>query len=395
MASKGTSTVAEYFTKIKSLADEMASAGRKLEDEDIISYVLTGLGEDFDSVVAAVTTWVEPISVHELYAQLMSHEQRKEARDGGSNSSVNVATKGSRGGSGNHTSNNRGGRGNRGGFHRGKGGRGGGGRSGGHSAFRCYKRFDANFTPTSQKSASLATTASYGIDTNWYVDSGATDHMTSELDKLTVRDKYGGHDQVHSASGHDLGAEGQSQGAGGQELSSPSLVVSGSDPSRSDVARVPAAAPVSSSDQASSRPVTLRQHGIHKPKQYTDGTVKWGMLLTSEVGEPTTLNEALTDPKWIEAMNHEYNALLQNKTWHLVPLPKGKNIIDSKWVYKIKRNADGTIDRYKARLVSKGYKQRYGIDYEDTFSPVVKAATIRLVLAVAMSLGWSLRQLDI
>jgi len=119
------------------------------------------------------------------------------------------------------------------------------------------------------------------------------------------------------------------------------------------------------------------------------------MMATSEVGEPTTLTEALKDSRWIEDMNHEYNALLRNKTWHLVTPPKGKNIIDSKWVYKIKRKADGTIDRYKARLVAKGYKQRYGIDYEDTFSPVVKAATIRLVLAVVVSLGWSLRQLDV
>ena len=206
--------MAEYFTKIKNLADEMASAGRKLEDEEIVSYVLTGLREDFDFVVSAVTARVEPISVHELYAQLLSHEQRKEARDGGSNFSVNTATKGGRGG-GSHNF-NRGGRGNRGGFNRGKPGRGGGGGRGsnfqpgvfcqvcekeGHSAFRCYKRFDQNFTPASQKSASSATTSSYGIDTNWYVDSGATDHVTSELDKLTVRDKYGGHDQVHSASG--------------------------------------------------------------------------------------------------------------------------------------------------------------------------------------------------
>jgi hypothetical protein len=79
----------------------------------------------------------------------------------------------------------------------------------------------------------------------------------------------------------------------------------------------------------------------------------------------------------------------------LVPKPKGKNIIGSKWVYKVKRHADRSIDRHKARLVAKGYKQRYGIDYEDTFSPVVKAATIQLVLSVAISQGWSLRQLDV
>jgi histone deacetylase 1/2 len=74
---------------------------------------------------------------------------------------------------------------------------------------------------------------------------------------------------------------------------------------------------------------------------------------------------------------------------------KGRNIIDSKWVFKIKRKADGTLDKYKARLVAKGYKQRYGIDYEDTFSLVVKAATIRLVLSIVVSNGWSLRQLDV
>src|SRR6185437_2583407 len=74
---------------------------------------------------------------------------------------------------------------------------------------------------------------------------------------------------------------------------------------------------------------------------------------------------------------------------------KGKNLIDCKWVYKVKRKSDGTIDRYKVRLVAKGFKQRYGIDYEDTFSPVVKASTIRIILSLAVSRGWSLRQLDV
>ena len=94
-------------------------------------------------------------------------------------------------------------------------------------------------------------------------------------------------------------------------------------------------------------------------------------------------------------MDEEYTALMRNKTWHLVPNRKGKNIIDCKWVYRIKKKADGSIDSYKACVVVNGFKQCYGIDYEDTFSPVVKAATIRLVLAIAVSRGWSLRQLDI
>jgi histone deacetylase 1/2 len=111
--------------------------------------------------------------------------------------------------------------------------------------------------------------------------------------------------------------------------------------------------------------------------------------------EPSTVSEALQDPKWKGAMDVEYKALMNNKTWQLVPPPNGKNVIDCKWVYKVKRKADGTIDRYKARLIAKGFRQRYGIDYEDTFSPVVKAATIRLILSIVVSRGWTLRQLDV
>lgn len=91
-------------------------------------------------------------------------------------------------------------------------------------------------------------------------------------------------------------------------------------------------------------------------------------------------------------MDSEYSVLIRNRTWHLIPPPHGSNIIDCKWVYRVKRKADGSIDRYKARLVAKWFKQRYGIDYEDTFSPDVKAAKIRLILS---SRGWSIRQLDV
>ena len=138
---------------------------------------------------------------------------------------------------------------------------------------------------------------------------------------------------------------------------------------------------------------TRSKSGIFKPFTPTDGIVRYGNFAST--GEPENLHEALGDKNWKNAMDIEVDALMKNRTWHLVPSNKGRNVIDCKWVYKIKRKADGSIDRYKARLVAKGFKQRYGIDYEDTFSPVVKAATIRLVLSIAVSRGWSLRQLDV
>jgi hypothetical protein len=140
-------------------------------------------------------------------------------------------------------------------------------------------------------------------------------------------------------------------------------------------------------------PRTRLQKGIRQPKQYTDDTVRYG--LTVSTGEPQNLSAALSDPNWRSAMQDEYDALMTNKTWTLVPPSPHKNIIDCKWVYRVKHRADGTIDRYKARLVAKGFKQRYGIDYEDTFSPVIKIATIRIVLCLAVSRIWSLRQLDV
>ena len=137
---------------------------------------------------------------------------------------------------------------------------------------------------------------------------------------------------------------------------------------------------------------THLQKGVIKPVNYKHIT-KFGMACTT--GEPTSLQEAFGDLKWKRAMEEEYMALQKNKTWHLVPPKQGKNLIDCKWVFIIKRKSDGTIDRYKARLVAKRFKQRYGIDYEDTFSPVVKIATIRLVLSIVVSRGWSLRKLDV
>ena len=94
-------------------------------------------------------------------------------------------------------------------------------------------------------------------------------------------------------------------------------------------------------------------------------------------------------------MDEEFFALQRQKTWSLVPAAPGINLIGCKWVYKLKLNSDGSIARYKARQVAKGFHQQAGIDYTKTFSLVVKPATIRLILAMVVSFRWPLRQLDV
>lgn len=94
-------------------------------------------------------------------------------------------------------------------------------------------------------------------------------------------------------------------------------------------------------------------------------------------------------------MNTEYQALLKQGTWTLVPPPSGANIIGCQWIYKIKRNSDGSVTRYKARLVANGNQQAEGIDFTETFSPVIKQPTVRIVLSLAVHHGWSIRQLDV
>lgn len=94
-------------------------------------------------------------------------------------------------------------------------------------------------------------------------------------------------------------------------------------------------------------------------------------------------------------MNNELAALQQNNTWYLTDLPRGKNAIGCRWVYKIKNNVDGSIQRHKARLVAKGYTQQEGMDFLDTFSPVAKLTTVRLLLALAATQQWDLQQLDV
>jgi len=105
--------------------------------------------------------------------------------------------------------------------------------------------------------------------------------------------------------------------------------------------------------------------------------------LYCHVDDLVHFEEAIKDRKLIEAMDEEINAIERNKTWDLVELPKGEEVIGVKWVYKTKSNAEGKIERHKARLVVKEYKQQYGRDYEETFASVARMETLKTMLSIA------------
>ena len=92
--------------------------------------------------------------------------------------------------------------------------------------------------------------------------------------------------------------------------------------------------------------------------------------------ESTNYEEAVQKKEWEEAMTEEYQSIMKNDVWDVVPRPEGKSVVSSKWIYKIKHTADGSIEKYKARFVARGFSQKEGIDYEETFAPVARYTSV-------------------
>ncbi|GJU55465.1 ribonuclease H-like domain-containing protein [Tanacetum coccineum] len=149
-------------------------------------------------------------------------------------------------------------------------------------------------------------------------------------------------------------------------------------------------APTVNPNPTSTHPMVTRfRVGTNRPtKHYVCYVSPISLLLKS-------YTHAFNDPHWYRAMLDEFNALIENKTWILVPRPHNVNIVRCLWLFRHKHNADGSLNRYKARLVANGSSQLAGIDVDETFSPVVKLTTIRTVLSLAISRHWPVHQLDV
>lgn len=150
---------------------------------------------------------------------------------------------------------------------------------------------------------------------------------------------------------------------------------------------------------SSSHPMTTRgKAGIFKPRYWVDlAHLRSCDLLSVVLSSPDPVSHVtvMREPKWCNAMRSEMHVLHQNNTWTLVPRPPHSNIVGCRWLFRTKYRADGSIERHKARLVAQGFSQVPGLDCSHTFSPVVKAATIRVVFSLAIVNGWQLRQLDV
>ncbi|RVW36119.1 Retrovirus-related Pol polyprotein from transposon RE1 [Vitis vinifera] len=174
-----------------------------------------------------------------------------------------------------------------------------------------------------------------------------------------------------------------------------------SDPSPTSLeltTELPTPAPIVATPMASHPMITLAKAGIFKNRHPTNLALLGSSSLLSALlasTKPKGFKYVAKNLAWLAIMDEEVQALQTNRTWILVPRPANTNIVGSKWVFQTKYLPGGSIECLKARLVAKGYTQVPGLDYTDTFSPVIKATTVRVVLSLVVTNKWSLRQLDV
>ncbi|KAL0369047.1 UNVERIFIED_CONTAM: Retrovirus-related Pol polyprotein from transposon RE1 [Sesamum calycinum] len=159
-------------------------------------------------------------------------------------------------------------------------------------------------------------------------------------------------------------------------------------------ASTPAPLPLRQSTRTTKKPAWLSDFVCNHASNFSAAHMHFVAQL-SILQEPKSYAQAQGHLEWDKAMAEELQALETNNTWEVTSLPAGKKAIGSRWVYKLKLNPDGSVNRHKARLVAKGYNQIEGVDYTEIFSPVAKTVTVRIFLGIASAYSWPVHQLDI
>ncbi|GJS17585.1 retrovirus-related pol polyprotein from transposon TNT 1-94 [Tanacetum coccineum] len=257
--------------------------------------------------------------------------------------------------------------------------------------------------------AGVPLTASYVGTPDWYVDSGATAHMTSSPDNVSHSAPHSGNMRVFFGNGDALPVShiGQSMVSNKillrDVLVIPKLTKNLCQGKTKTVVHFSrSGAPYSDAQVPESWTPPIHRPHLRSPSvgcahsPTSDAECEPSMSFDSTPSSPYSSEDdnPPTDTKWdsnrslniqwMAARHNEMEALKQNCTWTLVPRPSASNIVGSKWVYRIKYHADGMVERFKARVVAQGFTQIPGLDYSHTFSPVVKASTVRIVLSLAV-----------
>jgi hypothetical protein len=139
--------------------------------------------------------------------------------------------------------------------------------------------------------------------------------------------------------------------------------------------------------------------GAQEPDQREQSTSRFGAYLALVTSirdtEPQTFAQAVDHQVWREAMVEEYDSIVRNDVWDVVSRPVGKLVVTSRWLYKTKIAADGSVEKHKARFVARDFSQILGVNYDETFAPVARYTSIRTIIAIATEMGWRIHQMDV
>nr|GEV92867.1 retrovirus-related Pol polyprotein from transposon TNT 1-94 [Tanacetum cinerariifolium] len=232
----------------------------------------------------------------------------------------------------------------------------------------------------------------------WHIDSTASNHMTGEEDLFV---------EMEQSKGNVTFGDESKAPVKGKELSGGSFMALAHEHARSSFPKEStsrATEPLQLIHTDLCGPITLPSHAFKKFKAMVEKekglkiksmrSDRGGEFLSKEFNK-FFFEEAMKSKKWRQAMEEEIKSIEKNDTWELTTLPKGQKDIGVKWVYKAKKNAKGEVEKYKAILVAKGYKQKHGIDYEELFAPVARLETIRIIIAIASQHKWKIHQMDV